>query len=242
MDDGGTRSEVLRLASRAALDEAATQRFVAAAVDAVVARGRFDVALSGGSTPLGLYRRLATPPWRERVPWRRTHVWWGDERAVRPDDPDSNFGRAREALLAHVPLPAENVHRMRGEDRPLDAAARAYEAALRGALVDAAGALDLVLLGMGGDGHTASLFPGAAALAERERWVVAASAPAGVTPAERLTLTFPALNAARGVLFLVAGVDKAAVLEAVLDDPAAGDRYPAARVRPRGSLTWLVAP
>lgn len=231
----------------AALFDAAAGLFVAAAATAVATHGRFRVALAGGTTPLGLYERLAAPPWRERVPWDVTHVFWGDERAVPPADPDSNYGRALEALLRHVPLPPIQAHRLRGERRPLDAAAAEYERLLRGHLGERPdgtprAGFDLLLLGMGRDGHTASLFPGDAALGETRRWVVPVTAPPWVQPAERLTLTLPALDAACHCVFLLTGEDKAAALRAVLAPEPGAEPVPAALVTPRGPSTWLVWP
>jgi 6-phosphogluconolactonase len=226
---------------------AAAELFAAAAESAVGSHGRFRVALAGGGTPLGLYERLAAPPWRDRVPWDRTHAFWGDERAVGPAHPDSNYGRAAEALLRHVPLPPRQVHRLRGERRDLDAAAGDYERLLRGHLGERPdgtprSGFDLLLLGMGRDGHTASLFPGDEPLTETRRWVAAATAPPWVQPARRLTLTLPVLDAARRCVFLVTGEDKGAALRAVLDPPTGAPPLPAAHVRPRGPTTWLVWP
>ena len=225
----------------AALADDAAARLQAAAHAAVAARGRFVVALSGGSTPRALHARLvALGP--DALPWRRTHVVFGDERCVPPDDAASNYGMARDTLLAHVPVPAEQVHRMEGERPPLDAARR-YEARLR-ALAgadDAAPFVDLLLLGMGADGHTASLFPGAPTLDERTRWVVPAEAPVGVTPRERLTLTLPALARARTVLVLAAGAEKRAAVARAEAEPAdAPDALPVGRVRGRDATLWLL--
>lgn len=219
----------------------------AAAADEVVAalraRVRDDgvahVALSGGSTPRALFQQLVRRP--SDVPWARVHVWWGDERCVPPDDPASNHHLAREHLLRPLGAqgpPAAQVHRIRGEDPPRRAAA-AYERELERVL-GPRGALDLVLLGLGTDGHTASLFPGEPALEERERLVATSRAP--VPPHERVTLTYPALAAARRALFLVAGADKAGPLRRVLDARGAGaGAPPAARVSLRsGELLWMV--
>ncbi|MGD9902184.1 MAG: 6-phosphogluconolactonase [Vicinamibacterales bacterium] len=221
---------------------AAAGEVVEAARTAIAARGRFLFALSGGSTPRPLYERLAAPPWREQVDWSRTHLLWSDERCVPPEHPDSNYGMARAAFIDHVPIPARQVHRMRGEDDPAGAAA-AYEQVVRELVGPPAAdvappGLDLVLLGLGADGHTASLFPGRPAGQETARWVVADQDPAG---RPRLTLTPPALNAARTVVFLVVGCGKAATLGAVLDGDRAPDRLPAQRVAPRrGRLIWIV--
>lgn len=210
---------------------------------AVAARGRFAVALSGGSTPRALFQRLAEPPRRDEIPWARVEVFWADERCVPPDHPDSNYGMARAALLDPIGVPAERVHRVPGEAPDPAAAAAACEAEIARALGGTPGGpppvLDLVLLGMGADGHTASLFPGTAALAERRRWVMANFVPR--LAAHRITLTYPILNRAAHVLFLVAGADKAEVLREALEGPPEPERLPAQGVRPdAGELVWLV--
>lgn len=199
----------------------------------------FALALAGGSTPRALYRLLATTH-AEAVPWSHVHVFWGDERFVPPDHPDSNYRMADEALLAHVPLPAGNVHRMPTTGTPAEAAAR-YEADLRAFFGSRAPSLDLTLLGLGDDGHTASLFPGTAALDVTDRWVTAGTAPSGAPSPDRLTLTFPLLNRSREVFFLAAGTGKHPPLRAILDDPAsAATRYPAARIRATRAVHWFV--
>jgi 6-phosphogluconolactonase len=192
-----------------------------AAAEAIAARGRFRIALAGGSTPRALYPLLVGA-----VDWTRATVFFGDERAVGPDDPQSNYRMARETLLDPAAVPADRVVRWRAEDPDLDAAARDYARALT------AGAsppwLDLALLGLGPDGHTASLFPGTSALAEESALAVAVDVPQMGT--RRLTLTYPALCGARDVCFLIAGRDKASALAAVVD----GGRLPAARILRRG--------
>ena len=199
--------------------------------------GVFRIALSGGTTPRRLYEILATAPFAARFPWARTIVFWGDERCVSQDDPLSNYGMARQALLDHVPIPAGQVHPAYRDGTP-EAAARAYDAQLRqsygAALLEAGRPLfDVVLLGLGTDGHTASLFPGTAGLTEREAWVTAVTR--GV-PQPRLTLTYPAINASAAVLFLVSGADKAEPLRLVL----AGDStLPATWVR-GPEVVWFV--
>jgi 6-phosphogluconolactonase len=235
--------EVVRLADAEAVAEAAAQRLLAIARAAVAARGRFAVALSGGATPRALFRRLAAEPYRSAVPWPRTDVFWADERPVRPTDPESNHAMARATLLDAVPVPPERVHRIPAERSDLDAVASAYEAELARTLGARPGgpppALDLVLLGLGADGHTASLFPGSPALAETRRWVVANPVPAlGTT---RVTLTLPVLNRAAHAVFLVTGPDKARALQAVLEGPHDPARLPAQAVRPAGGgPLWLV--
>ncbi len=221
---------------------AAAEAWARAAAEAVGARGRFTVALAGGLTPRGLYELLARDPvFRERLPWGRTHVFWGDERHVPPDHPDSNYRMAREALLSRVPIPAANVHRIPAE-LPEVAAAAAYERTLRTVFeLGPAGVprFDLVILGMGKDGHTASLFPGAGALLERDHLVVAERVAA--VGAWRISLTLPVLNGAARVVFLVTGEEKAAALSAVLGAEGSSSGLPAALVRPAdGELLWLV--
>jgi len=217
------------LADLEAISREAARRFVAQAA----AVNPFTVALAGGSTPRRLYEMLAQQPLSDQVPWSRVHVFWGDERCVPPDHADSNYRMAREALLDRVPIPPGNVHRIRGEIDPQQAAAD-YAAELASVL-GPDGRLDLALLGMGDDGHTASLFPGSTALAERERNVVAVHVDK--LQSWRVTLTLPTLNAARQVLFLVSGAGKAQALTRV----QAGERLPAGLVRPTdGHLIWLV--
>lgn len=212
---------------RAGADEIANRARLA-----VTRKGRFDIALSGGATPKGLFRRLATGAY-DALPWGAVHLFWGDERAAAPSDPESNFGNAQE-LIARVP--AGNAHRLRGEAKELAEAASDYERVLREHFGVRAGEVprfDLALLGLGADGHTASLFPGTAALDERERLVCANAVPTLHT--HRLTLTFPVFNAAVCVLFLVTGAAKASVLRRV----CAGDDLPAARVRPSAGELWF---
>jgi 6-phosphogluconolactonase len=225
----------------AALARAAADEVAERSGRAVAERGVFRVALAGGSTPRALYALLADPrgPWRGRVDWPRVEVFFGDERCVSPDHPDSNYRMAREALLDHVPV--RDALRMEGE-RPQGEAVRHQEAALRarfGAVE--VPALDLVLLGLGADGHTASLFPGSRALEERSRWVAGVSAAeAGTAPrVDRITLTLPVLSGARAVLFLVAGADKAAPLARLLHPRQGEPLIPAARIRTDGELLVL---
>jgi 6-phosphogluconolactonase len=211
----------------------AAQRFAAAAAMGISERDRFVVAMSGGSTPRPTYERLASEPCVSHVDWSRVHVIWGDERCVPPDHPDSNYRAASEALLDHVPVPRENVHRIRGELEPQEAATL-YRRELACVLGEG-GRIDLVMLGLGVDGHTASLFPGTTALEERDLDAVAVYVERLGT--WRVTLTLAAINAARQVVFLVAGAAKAKVLARV----RGGEALPAGLVRPRdGMLTWLV--
>ena len=231
---------VRTLADLDALSRAAADELAAFARDAVATRGTCSVALSGGSTPRRLFQLLAERG-RAALPWDDIELWWGDERAVPPDHADSNYRMAREALIEPLGIAASRVHRIAAE-RLADAAARAYEAELTRAL-GAPPVLDLVLLGMGPDGHTASLFPGSPALDETRRWVVdnPVTSPLVHGSATRITLTAPAINAARCVRFLVAGADKAAALAAVLQGPRAPHRFPAQLIAPTsGDLAWFV--
>lgn len=220
----------------------AANLFAESARAAIAARGMFTVALSGGSTPRSLFERLAVAPYRDAIEWRKIRWFWGDERTVGPDDPASNYRMAREALLSKVDVDPALVFRLRGEADPPTVAADEYErdlAAVFGAKINGPPpSLDLVLLGMGDDGHTASLFPNTDALDERKRWVTANHVPQHDT--WRLTMTYPMLNAAGHVLFLVAGPTKAGVLREVLQGPYDPRRLPSQAVRSAGRLTWFV--
>lgn len=239
-----TEAQIRILPNSAALLEVAAERFVASAAVAVRAYGRFHVALSGGMTPKALYAMLATRHYAARIDWSRVHLFWGDERCVPPDHPMSNYRMAREALIDRVALPGENIHRIRGEDDPA-AAAAAYERELRNMFRTPAGPpmhdarFDLVLLGLGANGHTASLFPGMAAISEQERWVAAAYvAEASMW---RVTCTPVVFNTAAEIVFLVVGSDKAATLRQVLEGPHQPAVLPAQVIAPvDGSAWWLI--
>ncbi|MGH2593851.1 MAG: 6-phosphogluconolactonase [Anaerolineae bacterium] len=243
-------TEIVVLPDLNAVAREAADRWIALARESIAARGRFTVALSGGSTPRALFSLLASEAHRDLVEWGRTIVFWSDERCVPPDHADSNYGMAREALLSKVPIPAWNVHRMRGEVDPEQAALEYEQTVWReaGAPTSVGGteptkvgvpSFDLILLGMGPDGHTASLFPGTPAVHERTRLVAANFVPK--LNAHRITFTPPLINAAAHVMFLVAGSDKADVLRAVLEGEFKPDVLPAQLVKPvEGQLTWLV--
>lgn len=212
-----------------AVAEAASERFVEIAARAIDAAGRFLVAISGGSTPEPFFRKLGSPAFLDRIDWERVHVFWADERCVPPGESESNYAMAKEALLDQVDVRPGHVHRIRGEDDP-ETAAIEYERLLRRAFgtpegpprAESGSRLDLVVLGMGEDGHTASLFPGTPAVGETERWVVPVTAPA--PPLRRVSMTPPVLNAAGERLFLVTGEAKAPALARVRqgsEDPAA---------------------
>lgn len=234
LDSSPPAVEWQQLADEADVRRTALHRIVTAARTAQEQRGVFHIALAGGSTPRQLYRE-----WRSLTDfnWQQTEVFWGDERAVAASDPRSNYGMAHEALLRHVPLPSAHVHRMPADQTDLEAAARQYEHLLRDRL-GAAGRLDLLLLGLGTDAHTASLFPGSPALQETVRWVVSTPAP---VIAPRLTGTAVWFNAARQVLFLVAGANKAAAVARVRRAADSPQEVPARLIAPpRGTVTWLV--
>jgi 6-phosphogluconolactonase len=206
--------------------------------ESVQTNGRFSLALAGGNTPRILYHLLSNQ-FRDQIPWNKAHIFWGDERYVRPGDPQSNCRMARETLLDNVPCPAGNVHPMPTEFPDPDVAALNYEKTLRGYFSKEWPRFDLVLLGLGAEGHTASLFPGSPALEEKVRWVVAVKAPAD--PPLRLTLTLPVLTQAANVYFLVTGSNKAQALHHVLTGPPDPKNYPAAGVRlAQGTVIWWV--
>lgn len=216
------------------LAEAAARDFAERAAEAIEDRGRFTVALAGGSTPKATYEILARD-YADGVDWSRVHVFFGDERTVPPDHEDSNYRMAREALLDHVPI--GSVHRMRGELSPEEAAA-SYENELREFFGGNLPSLDLVMLGIGEDGHTASLFPNTPALDVTDRWVV--ENPVEKLDTVRLTLTKPVINAARAVVFAVAGEGKAEALREILEGEVDPHDYPAKFVQPAGGAVWMV--
>jgi len=237
-------ARIVVCADKEALVERAARLVVEAAAAAVGARERFAIALAGGATPRPLYERLAVLPARDEIAWPNALVFWSDERCVPPDDERSNYRAAQEALLDHVPVREENVHRVRGEDADHARAASEYDRVMRWALGSAGRPprLDLVLLGLGPEGHTASLFPGSRAIAEEERLACPVRHAGDPEPhVDRITLTPPAINAARDVLFLVAGKSKAAAVCATLEGPRDPERWPAQTIDPSdGRVTWLL--
>lgn len=246
------KPQVRRYPTLSDLSRAAAEFICGLAQESVETHGLFTVALSGGNTPKPLYEDLARPPFTARMPWPHIHFFWGDERCVPPDHPDSNFAMAFDALISKVPVPPQNVHRIPAEGGTPQGAAEAYEDMLREFLrsSDSSDAshqgksfpsLDLVLLGMGKDGHTASLFPGDQPLEERKRWVAAVEHPRGSPPVPRITLTLPMINSAKCVLFLISGAGKLELLRSILEESdSAVQRYPAARVNPLGKLVWMI--
>jgi 6-phosphogluconolactonase len=239
------RAKVKIFPDPAALSRAAAEQFIEIANNATEAHDIFSVALSGGTTPQLLYSLLGSEPFSERVNWSKTHIFWGDERCVPPDNPESNYLKAHQVLLNHVPIPEENIHRILTEMPPEQAAEDYEETLLRffSSLSDeeerTQASFDLILLGMGDDGHTASLFPGTAVVYEETRWVRALYADK--LAAWRVTLTPAILNRARHIIFLVAGAVKSYTLQRVLYGSYHPDRYPAQVIRAdNGDLMWMV--
>ena len=235
--------DVRILTNQEAIAKRAAQEFVQAATSAVSEKGSFSVALSGGSTPKVLYSLLANDAaLRAQIPWDKMSVYFGDERSVGPDHPDSNFRMATETMLSRVPLQADQVFRIKGEYKDTERAALEYEQALRTGFKIAERQFprfDLVLLGMGNEGHTASLFPGTKALHETKRLVVRNWV--GKLYTERITLTAPVINNAARVIFMITGADKELALKGVLEGPNEPDQLPAQMIQPaNGKLLWLV--
>ncbi len=231
-------TEHVVLPDAAAVAEAAVELFTASAAESIAVRGAFEVCLSGGSTPRRLYRHLVSAPEIGRIDWSRVHLYFGDERCVPPDHPDSNYGMVARDLLEHLPVSVGGVHRMLGERDPHEAA-DAYEQLLIRRFGDGWPRFDLVLLGLGADGHTASLFPGSAAVGERDRRCVACEVAS--LRAWRLTLTLPVINAARRVVFLVVGAEKASALQRLWNGRGVQDPMPSELVHPDdGQLVFLV--
>ncbi len=220
------------------LNRAAAEAFAQLANKAVAEKGRFAVVLAGGNTPRAIYQLLATE-YREQIPWPKVHLFWGDERYVPRNDPNSNYRMVREALLDHISIDVENVHRMPTELIQPDEAARRYEQTLRDFFGASSLRFDLIMLGLGKDAHCASLFPGSSALQERERLVMVAEAPQ--PPKTRLTLTFPVINHAANIYFFVSGEDKAPALQSTLQGPCDPQKFPAQAVQPvYGEVIWWV--
>jgi len=220
------------------LSRAAAEFFVALSKKAVAAQGRFIVALSGGSTPRYLYTLLASPPRRESIDWKHVHVFWADERCVPADHRESNFKLADDAFMRKAALPGENIHRIKGEVGA-DQAALKYEQELRSFFETTPfPVFDLIILGIGEDGHTASLFPGAVALREQERFAL--PVPLAFPQLNRVTLTLPVLNHAAEILFLASGRAKAGVVQTIVEK-GNSEHYPAGLVHPvQGNTTWFM--
>jgi 6-phosphogluconolactonase len=237
------------------LSTAAVGHIIDIARKAVRNKGFCTIVMAGGSTPRLAYELLSTPANAEKMPWRQSHFFWGDERWVTSTHQDSNFAMAHEALLAKVRIPSQNIHRISTDDTNPEEGAARYEKHLRHFFHSKPPAemkiiadnlsvpcFDLVLLGMGADGHTASLFPGSSLLAEKKKWVAAVPAGVGSPPVARITLTLPVLNGAKNIFFLVTGRVKMAILDTILTRPAEAQKlYPAARIKPVGNLVWLTS-
>ena len=226
----------------------AAAEFIAELAEAKIKeRGIFTFVLSGGTTPRLLYEELAKEPHAGKVDWQHTHLFWGDERCVPSDNPDSNFSLAFQTLISKVDVPPANIHRIPAATGSPKAGAKEYEKTLRAFFepsvksdsIISYPSFDLVLLGMGTDGHTASLFPGDESLGEKTSWVVAVEGTRASPPVPRITLTLPAINEAKCVLFLVSGSRKLKILQEILNNPHTVT-YPAARVQPGGKLLWFV--
>ena len=231
-----TQPEIKVSPDPAAVAAEAAERVIRAADEAIALAGRFSFVLAGGSTPKALYELLASNEFRDRIDWRNVEIYFGDERTVPPDHKDSNYGMASAAMLSRLPIPEINIHRMRGEIDP-EEAAKEYGLLLKEKFGD--GGPDLVLLGMGDDGHTASLFPGTPALRETKHRAFANPVPQLNTT--RLTMTAPFINRARDVIITVTGANKAIRLAEVLEGPRDPERLPVQLVQPTsGKLTWLV--
>jgi 6-phosphogluconolactonase len=237
-------ADIVTFESSEILARAAAGLIVSKAREMLSLRERFSLALSGGKTPVGIYRLLAEEPFKSQVDWAGVHLFWGDERCVPPDHPESNYRMTRESLIDRVLIPPQNIHPIRGEMEPQEAAAL-YEKDLKAFFFPdveeppGIPRFDLVLLGLGDDGHTASIFPGTAVLHESERWVV--SCHVDKIKGWRVTLTPRLINAARHVLFLVSGRGKARCLKEVLQGSYRPDELPAQAIRPEaGKVTWMV--
>jgi len=222
------------------LSHAAARYVVQVANEALAEHGHFTIALSGGSTPKKLYSLLALEPYRNQIDWTKAEIFWADERCVPPDDAESNFHLAHEVMLSKLPIPASQIHRMPADESDRVAASAAYEQELRRVFgTDGVPSFDLIQLGLGPEGHTASLFPHQASLRETERLVMSVTVPK--PPPPRLTLTPPVLNAANHILFLVTGAEKADAVRAVLEGDYQPEEYPAQIVHPtQGEVTWML--
>jgi len=222
------------------LSTEAAQFIVRLANEAIVSHGRFTIALSGGSTPKATYSLLGSEPYRSQIDWTQVEIFWSDERCVPPDDKESNYALAQQVLLSNIPIPTNQIHRMPADTSDRDTASQAYEREMQRTFsTDSIPNFDLIQLGMGPEGHTASLFPHQESLHEQQRLVMPVNVPK--PPPPRLTFTPPLLNAAKHVLFLVAGSEKADALKAVLEGEYEPDEYPAQIVRPvNGDGTWML--
>jgi len=223
-----------------ALARYALHEIMVTADSAIKQKGDFSLVLSGGGTPEPLFRLFATPPFNKILPWQDIHLFWGDERCVPPDQEGSSYGQARRLFIDHISIPPENIHRAKGELMPQEAA-EDYRRQLAEYDVSNFPRFDLVLLGLGSDGHTASLFPGKVPPEATTETVIAVTADYDGRPANRITMTPPVFNNAKNIIFLVTGEKKAKAVSAVLNGPRDPDNWPAQSVNPpNGQLTWLL--
>ena len=222
------------------LSSEAAQHIVRLASESIVTHGHFTIALSGGSTPKKLYGLLGSEPYRSQIDWTQVGIFWSDERCVPPDDPESNYAMAQQVLLSNISIPANQLHRMPADQDDREAASEAYTEEMRRTFgTNGIPQFDLIQLGMGPEGHTASLFPHQPSLHEQQRLVMPVSVPK--PPPDRLTFTPPLLNAARYILFLVTGSEKADAVQHVLGGVYQPDEYPAQIVHPpHGEVTWML--
>ena len=223
---------------------ALAERLVETARDVLAAKDRFALALSGGKTPRFLYEFLARE-YSSEISWERVHLFWSDERCVPQESKDSNFAMAYEALISNVPLPSQNIHRIPSEINPAEKAAETYERMMqeffKAEEEEGSFLFDAMILGVGEDGHTASLFPGSSSLAEKSHWALAVNAPPSFSPQKRITLTFPLINRSRSIFFLASGTKKREVVGEILKNPETAARiYPAALIHPLGSVAWYI--
>ena len=234
-----SKPEIIITDDPSELAETAANIFTSTAKACVTKKNLFTVAISGGSTPRGMHKLLAEEPFRSDIQWNKTHIFWVDERCVPVDDPESNFGLAKKDFLERIPIPLEQIHPMAGEFAPEEGAKKYQEEMERVFQIQEEDfpTFDLIFLGMGNDGHTASLFPGAKSSRAPDRWVIAVKG--GNPNVYRLTLTYDVLNRARRVCFMVSGKEKAPIVKTVLENKDA--RLPAQKIQPvQGELTWLL--
>ena len=239
------KPEIWRFKDLDSLSRTAADEVVKTAHNEVAEKGRFSLALAGGDTPSTLYRLLATE-YEDRMPWSSTHLFWGDERYVSKDHPESNYKMAYQRLISKLSIPPQNVHPIPTESGDAKRDAVLYENELREFFAVASGGkqnvFDLILLGVGEDGHTASLFPGNPVLEEKQRWVASTLAPPNYQTQPRITFTLPLINSAKKIFFLVSGEDKRNVVKTILEDPDdSGMLYPAGLIRPKGELVWFLS-
>jgi 6-phosphogluconolactonase len=222
------------------LSEKAAEHIIDLANTCVKSRGYFTMALSGGNSPVQIYDRLGDPPLRDKMPWKRTLIFWGDDRYLPPGNRESNYHIAYEAMLSKVKIPQENIFRIPTEVSPIEVAASLYETIMRKIFVKLKSidtekklpVFDLVILGVGKDGHTASLFPGHKAVNEKEKWVTFVKAHARITLRERITITLPVINAAKNIMFIISGEGKGEMIKKILSEKKSGKTYPATMVKP----------